>query len=87
MAMNPAHVAWCRKLFWLIRDGGAWGVPRSGLFYQKQGDKLVLVDRMPHDPAMPISAEKLRAQQDSDHAANVEHFGAAGVTVTEGKRR
>lgn len=81
--MNPAHVRWCANLFASIKDGGAWGVPRSGLIYRKRGGALVLVARMPHDPALPITAEQLAEMQQSDIDATREHFTAAGIEVKD----
>lgn len=81
MALNPAHVAWCKQHFSMLRDGGTWGIPRSGLVFQKQGDALVLIDRMPYMEGMPITDAQLVEQQDSDYEGTREHFGAAGVKV------
>jgi hypothetical protein len=58
-------------------------VPRSGLIFTKRGNTLALTARMPHIPAMPITADELREQQDSDFEGTKLHFGAAGVTVTD----
>jgi hypothetical protein len=81
--LNPTHVAWSANIFRTIRDGGVWGIPRSGLLFQKRGNALALTARMPHDPAMPITSAQLREQQDSDYEGTVLHFGAAGITVTD----
>jgi hypothetical protein len=81
--LNPEHVEWSRNHFRTIADGGAWAVPRSGLIFVKRGDTLALTARMPHDPAMPLTAEQLVEQQQSDIDAVTEHFGAAGVTVVD----
>ena len=86
-ALNPAHVEWSRNQFRTITDGGAWGIPRSGLIFTKRGNTLVLTARMPHDPAMPITAEQLREQQDSDIQGTVLHFGAAGIEVITHEER
>lgn len=81
MELNPAHVVWCRHLFDMLHDKGVWGIPRSGLIFQKQGDALVLIDRMPYMEGMPISDEELATQQDHDYEDTCENFGAAGVKV------
>lgn len=85
--MKQAHIAWSAGLFARLKDGGVWGIPACGLLFQRQGNSLVLIDRMPHDPAMPISADELRRQQDSMFADCEAHFTAAGVTVTSGARK
>ena len=81
MRLNPDHVEWCRQMFRKLRDGGTWGIPRSGLMFRKQGRTLVLYDEMPHDPAMPVTAAQLREQQDSDFEGTKVHFAAVGVEV------
>ena len=82
--LNEDHVEWCRRQFNILTDGGAWGIPRSGLIFERHGgNRLVLVARMPHDPAMPITADELREQQDSDIEGTVLHFGAAGIEVID----
>ena len=72
---------WCRQMWSALREGGRWGIPRSGLIFAKQNDQLVLVATMPHVPEMPITAEQLKEQQDSDFDQTVEHFGRVGVKV------
>jgi len=79
--LNPDHVAWCRRLFDSLADGGTWAIPRNGLIFRRRGDRLVLTLRMPHDPQMPISAAQLRAEQDQGFEDTRVHFGAAGIAV------
>jgi hypothetical protein len=88
--LNPDHVAWCRRQFAMLADRGIWGVPRNGLIFQRRGDKLVNVDRMPFMPGMedpekncPHTAAELEAYQDQEFQDTVEHFAAAGITVTK----
>ena len=81
--LNPAHVSWSRNLFDTLRDGGPWGIPRSGLIFTKRGGELHLTARMPHDPAMPITVEELIAQQKADFDGTKLHFEAAGITVVD----
>lgn len=81
--MDPAHIRWCANLFAMLKDGGAWGVPRSGLIYRKRGNALVLVERMPHVAGMPITAAQLAEQQQSDADSTREHFTAAGIEVKD----
>lgn len=85
------EVAWCRQQWALLRDGGMWGVPRSGLIFCKdaRAKELVLVGRMPHDPRMtqfdgsPLTAEQLREQQDGEVEEIGKRFAEFGVTITE----
>lgn len=82
--LSPTHpdaVAWSRNHFRTLRDGGSWGMPRSGLLFVKRGEELHLKLRMPHDPKMPCTAEQLREQQDADFEAVKTSFGLAGITV------
>lgn len=81
--LNPDHVAWSRQMFATLAEGGSWGMPRSGLFFTKRGAELQLIARMPHDPTMPITAEQLHEQQQSDVDGVKQYFEAAGVTVVD----
>jgi hypothetical protein len=72
---------WCRQMWNSLNEGGRWGIPRSGLIFAKQNGQLVLVAEMPHMAEMPITAEQLKFQQDSDFNATVDHFGRVGVKV------
>jgi hypothetical protein len=81
MKLDQVHVEWSRRHFNMMADGGTWGIPRSGLLYIKRGDRLVLLARMPHDPAMPITEKQLDEQQHADIEIIKEHFKAAGIEV------
>jgi hypothetical protein len=74
------YAAWCLKLFSSLVDQGLWGVPRSGLTFQRQGNRLVLIER-----AEGFSA----ADQQADFEATKRHFGLAFIEVTDAtmKRR
>lgn len=72
---------WCRNTFNMIREGGTWGVPRSGLIFTKRDGKLVLTVAMPWTEGMPITEAKLREQQEWEFNLNRDHFGAAGIEV------
>jgi len=72
---------WCRQMWASLRDGGTWAIPRSGLIFQKRSGQLVLINRMPHMAEMPITAEQLIEQQESDFNLIVDHFGRVGVPV------
>lgn len=84
-------LAWCRAHYAMMNEGGVWGVPRSGLIFQKNDGALVLVNRMPWTDELaqaaadgldvPATAEELRAYQDSDYELIRGRFEAAGITV------
>jgi hypothetical protein len=80
--MKQEHIEWSHNQFQILKkDGGRWGVPRSGLIWERRGNTLVLVNRMPWMKDMPITAEQLREQQDGDIKVISEHMRAAGVKV------
>lgn len=81
--LDPAHITWSRNLFASLREGGSWGVPRSGLVFIRRGKELHLILRMPHDPAMPCTSEQLQEQQRADIEVITANFGAAGVVVVD----
>ena len=70
--MRDANQAWCCNLMAVLKDGGRWAVPRSGLVFRKEGKALNLVR------LLPGFAE---AAQVADFASIQKHFGAAGFTV------
>lgn len=40
----PDHIlAWCRQHLALIKDGGVWGIPRSGLIFRVDHNQRKLV--------------------------------------------
>lgn len=84
----PSEVAWSANLWESLRDRGVWGVPRSGLIFQKREAESVLAvtARMPHEPAMPMSAEQLLEQQDSDVKAIRRRFEPLGIAVVDETR-
>ena len=77
------QLAWSMNLFDSIADGGTWGVPRSGLVFNRKGRTLVLVMRLPHDPDMPLTPEQLQEYQQSDYEIIRRRFEAAGIPVTD----
>jgi hypothetical protein len=79
--IEQKNVIWSKNHFRIMANGGTWGVPRSGLLWQKHGDELVLLARMPWVREMPITAEQLQQQQDADIESISEHMRAAGVKV------
>lgn len=64
-------IAWSRQQFRLIAEGGTWTVPRSGLVFQKRGEELVLIRKLP----------SLFEGQDEDYETIREKFEQAGITV------
>jgi hypothetical protein len=75
---------------------GIWGLPRSGLVFQKaSGDELALHEVMPWSPEMaqaqqwgfdvPPTAKDLRKFQQLDFETISERFEAAGISVTDPK--
>jgi len=81
--MDPAHVEWSRRQFAMMKDGGIWGIPRSGIIFQRQGEELVLTSRMPHIEELSITPEQLAEQQQADLNVVKAHFEAAGITVRD----
>lgn len=74
-----------RGVWNMLRDGGAWTVPRCGLIYRKREEdkQLVLVARLPWSEGMPFSPESLEAFQDEDHEGIEAIFRSIGVQVVE----
>jgi hypothetical protein len=70
----------------MAKIGGHYGIPRPGLVFERRAERrLVLVQRMPYDPAMAevITPEQLEAQQQNEYEGMV-HFGAlCGWLVTD----
>lgn len=74
--MTHAYDTWCRQLFASLNDGGHWAVPRSGLVFLKEGQRLVLTSCLPGFK---------RSEQLDDYCSIKEHFEAAGIEVGEAK--
>ena len=68
----------------MLRPGGVWGVPRSGLTFTKRDGKLVLTETMPHTSEMPGTEAEWRKYQNDDYMDIKRHFEAAGVPVERG---
>lgn len=68
--MMPQDAEWCRQLFASLTDGGKWGVPRSELWFQRQGDKLVLTNE-----------KELTSYRAADFATIRFVFAKAGIDV------
>lgn len=87
-AVEGWEVDWCRGLWDSLRDRGVWGIPRSGLVFQKleAEREFRVVARMPHEEGMPCTAEQLREQQDGEVEAVRARFAVLGITVPENDR-
>lgn len=84
MSEQTLMADWSRELFRVLKIGGVWGVPRSGLMFQRVSEnELALTARMPHDPAMSITEDELIEQQTHEYEGVKRHFGNAGITVTD----
>ena len=78
------HAVWCRMMFAALKDGGVWGIPRSGVSFRKEGDALVLDPdfTMPYSyEMMPLTEEQFVEQQNGEFETVREHFAAAGIEV------
>ncbi|HYQ84112.1 MAG TPA: hypothetical protein VEP28_08940 [Rubrobacter sp.] len=76
---------WAANLWRSLRDGGIWGLPRSGLVYTKDeaAKRMVLTMRVPWFAGLSASPEVLREAQDHDHAGVRDMFAAIGIDVVE----
>ena len=72
---------WCQATFNMIAEGGTWGVPRSGLLFERRGTKLVLVNVMPLDEIPEDERESLAAYQREDYRIIKEQFEFVGIPV------
>ena len=83
MSFDPDHLAWCRNMVEMIRVGGAWGIPRSGLIFTKTAEnEMTLTARMPWTPNMaPLTPRRLVQQQQDEYNITREHMQAAGITM------
>ena len=83
------HDEWCRRTFAMVRDGGVWAIPRSGLVFRKDAGarRFTLIARMPWAPELEgrITAEQLLEQQEAEYEATREAFEHAGIEVVKGE--
>jgi hypothetical protein len=83
---KPEQAAWCRQQIDLLKIGGVWGIPRSGLIFTRTGEnELTLTARMPWMAEMEgtITPEQLVEQQQDEYELNRRHFQAAGITMKD----
>lgn len=80
---DPAFRMWCRRQWNLLREGGQWIVPRSGLVFEKRDGALWLIVEMPWTHALDgvVTAEQLREQQDDEYETIRRFFAAEGIDV------
>ncbi|HEY2243418.1 MAG TPA: hypothetical protein VGH47_04240 [Xanthobacteraceae bacterium] len=73
---------WGLNLFSRLRNGGVWGIPRSGVVFQKQKDDLVWVGSVPPNGslALPVDAYVV---QESEFLTAREKFAEVGILVTK----
>lgn len=79
----------------MVKDGGTWTVPRSGLIFQKVSGGWELIAVMPWMPEMataaaegrdvPPTAEALLAYQRSDYECMRKHHDISGLTMSDPK--
>lgn len=92
--VTPYDVHWSQDLMKMIRIGGKWAVPRSGLVFTKTGEhELTLTEKMPFTPEMaeaasqgrdvPQTKEELEQYQQIDFNCIARHFRVAGVDVKQ----
>jgi len=77
MKSEQMWVDWCKNQFALIKLGGLWVVPRSGLSFRKTLNGFNLVD-----VATPVS-EPFGQYQKTDFQCIARHFKEAGLKVTD----
>jgi hypothetical protein len=65
----------------LGEEGAVWVEESCGLMFRRQGERLVLVDRMPHVPDMPFTAERLLEAQRAQYEDIRRGWAAAGIEV------
>jgi hypothetical protein len=95
MNTEQDHIHWCKQNYALLKNGGSWAVPRSGLIFQRTENGYELINVMPYTDDMaigaylgkdvPQSAEELLAYQRSDFAVIKKYNTLAGLEVTDPK--
>lgn len=91
-----ADIDWSLKLNGSIRVGGSWGVPRSGLVFQKDSEtdwslKTVMpwsagiLKALLEGKDVPKDADALLAYQRADYECIRSRFEAAGLKISDPK--
>lgn len=85
--MELGHIVWMREnVLDLLKVGGIWGVPRSGLAIRKEGEnKLVVAIALPWLDDCDMEPQELLDCQDRDVAAIAAHCSAAGIDFEDGR--
>jgi hypothetical protein len=73
------HSAWCRQHFEKMKDLGVWVLPRSGMVFRKERNRLIWVGNVPADDWRVRCFPKLG--RDSEFEGTRLQFGKAGITV------
>jgi hypothetical protein len=92
--VNAGEVRWSRSHFRLLALNGIWGLPGTGIVFQKVSQfELALVEVMPWSKEMgqgylrgmdvPATAQELLRAQRRMFEMVAKNFGAAGVDVTD----
>jgi hypothetical protein len=67
---------WCRRLIDGLKDGGVWGIPRTGVVFRKTGpDRMMWVGNM---PAVEKDGESNRV---NEFRSTRDQFGKAGIEI------
>lgn len=87
------NTAWSRQRFNMMRDGGTWAVPRSGLIFTRRGNELHLTAKMPFMQEMadaardgrdvPATREELESHQQQDFDCIAREFRRAGIETID----
>ena len=94
IVISDSDKQWCVKLMATINLHGVWGVPRSGMIFQKfipTGMKLISVMPFMDDMAraaqegqdVPPTKEALLEYQRDDYETIKSRFVAAGFTISD----
>ena len=80
-------VAWLARQWDMVRDGGVWAIPRSGIVLLKREEERswVVSVRMPWMPEMEgvVTEEELREQQDAELEGIRARYEVLGIAVVE----
>ena len=89
MTSEKEFANWCLQMWRMLRDGGTWAVPRSGLIFQKRSGKLVLIQALPWMPGMAdeegyalTDADDLLLYQRNDYETIKFYFNEAKIEVS-----
>lgn len=83
--MEPSHIAWMKRLFQSLNDGGMWGIPRSGLAFRRDGEAMVLASFTPTDSPHIMAAQQEEFRQVQQHlaASNIEVRDETGLMLLD----